>query len=68
MLLHDLDQVNNLVRVTDLVVIPRNNLYEVVCEVYTCVSVEDRSQWAAKEVRRNNSILCVSEYTLQLAL
>ena len=40
-LLHDLDEVDNLVRVTNLIVVPRNNLNELVSQVNTCVSVED---------------------------
>lgn len=51
MLFHNLDEIYNLVRVANLIVIPRNNLYEVIREVYTGVSVEDRSQRAAEEVR-----------------
>ena len=38
---HDLDEVNNLVAVTDLVVIPCNNLNELFGELNTCVSIED---------------------------
>ena len=67
-LLHVCDELENLVRVTNLVVVPRNYLNELVCEIYTSVCVEDRSQSAAEEIRRNYSVLCVAEYTLELAL
>jgi hypothetical protein len=40
-LLHDLDEVNHLVRVANLIVIPRHNLHELVCEINTSVGVED---------------------------
>ena len=67
-LLHDLDEVDNLVRVTNLVVIPRNNLNELVCQVNACVSVEDRCQRASEEVRRNDLVLSIAEHTLQFTL
>src|SRR5574344_1160795 len=68
MFLHDLDQVNNLVKVTNLVIIPRNNLYECICQSDTSFSIEDRCQWAAKEVRRNDSFVCVTQDTFQVCL
>ena len=40
-LLHDLDEVEHLVAVANLVVIPRNHLDELVSEVNTGVSVKD---------------------------
>ena len=40
-LLHHLDQVDNLVAVANLVVIPRNHLHELVGQVYTSVGIED---------------------------
>ena len=49
-LLYYLDQINNLVAVTNFVVVPRNNLYEVVCKINTGIGIEDRGQGAAKEV------------------
>ena len=67
-LLHVGDELEHLVRVTDLIVIPRHNLYESIGEVNTCVSVEDRSHGATQEVRRNNCVLGVTQNTLQLTL
>ena len=40
-LLHDLDEVEHLVAVANLVVIPRNNLDELVGELNTGVGVKD---------------------------
>lgn len=40
-LLHYLDEVDYLVRVANLIVIPRYNLNELVCQVNASVSVED---------------------------
>ena len=65
---HDLNQINYLVRVANLIVVPRNYLYELVGEVNTGVSIEDRSQRTTEEVRRNNLVFCVTEYTLQFTL
>ena len=49
-LLHVGDELEHLVRVTDLVVVPRDNLNESVSQVNTCVCVEDRSVSVAQEV------------------
>ena len=48
--LHVSDKFENLVRVTDFVIVPRDNLNECVCQVNTCVSIEDRSKLATEEV------------------
>ena len=40
-LLHDLDEVDNLVAVANLVIVPRNNFDELVGEIYTSVGVKD---------------------------
>ena len=50
-LLHVCDELENLVRVTNLVVVPRNYLNELVCEIYTSISIEDRCASVIKEVR-----------------
>ena len=62
------DEFENLVRVADFVVVPRNYLNESVGESDTSLSVEDRSASVAEEVRRNDSILSVTQNTLQFAL
>ena len=67
-LLHVSDELEHLVRVTDLVVIPRYNLYECIGKSDTSLSVEDRSASVTKEVRRNHCILSVTQNTLQFAL
>ena len=38
---HVSDQIENFVRVTDFVVVPRDNFNEVVSQVNTCFSIED---------------------------
>ena len=47
------DEVEHLVGVADLIVIPRDYLDELVGQINTGVSVEDRSQRAAEEVQRS---------------
>ena len=64
-LLHVCDELENLVRVTDLVVIPRYNLYECIGKSDTSLGVEDRSTSITEEVRRYYSVLCVTQNTLQ---
>ena len=49
-LLHACDEVENLVRVTDLIVVPADNLNESWGELDTCLSVEDRGAGIAEEV------------------
>ena len=60
-MLHVGDEVENLVRVTDLIVIPRHNLNEGRGQLDTGLCVEDRCAYIAKEVRRNNCIFGVTE-------
>ena len=62
---HVSDQIKHLVRVADLVVVPRNHLHELIGQVDAGVSVEDRGQCAAEEVGRNDRVLRLSEDTLQ---
>lgn len=38
---HVSDKIENLVRVTNLIVVPRNNLNESICQSDTCFCVED---------------------------
>ena len=61
------DEVENFVRVTDLVVVPRNNLNEGRSQLDTGFSVEDRSEGAAEEVRRNDSVFGVTEDAFEFA-
>ena len=65
---HVSDEVENLVGVTDLIVVPANNLNEGVSQSDTSLSIEDRSASVTQEVSRNNCILSVTKYTLQLVL
>ena len=67
-LLHVSDELEHLVRVTDLVVIPRYNLYECIGKSDTSLGVEDRSTSITEEVRRYYSVLCVTQNTLQFTL
>ena len=61
------NQVKNLVRITDFVIIPRYNLNESISQSDTSLSVEDRSASVTQEVRRNNCIFSVTQNTLQFA-
>ena len=67
-LLHDLDEVEHLVAVTNLVVVPGNHLDELVGQVNTCVGVEDGGQGATQEVAADNLVLGVTQNTLELTL
>ena len=67
-LLHVSDELEHLVRVTDLVVIPRYNPYECIGKSDTSLGVEDRSTSITEEVRRYYRVLSVTQNTLQLAL
>ena len=62
---HVSDELEHLVGVADLIVVPRDNLHESVSEIDSGVGVEDGSESASEEVRRNDSVFCVSENTLQ---
>lgn len=61
-------QVEAPVRVTPLVVVPRNELNKVVVERDTGGSVEDGRVRVADEVLRDNSVLSVAEDALKLVL
>lgn len=65
--LHVSDEVENFVRVTDFIVIPRNYLNEGRSQLDTCLSVEDRGEGAAEEVRRNDSVFGVAEDAFEFA-
>jgi len=67
-LVHDLDEINYLVAVAELIVIPAADLYEGIGQVNTCGSIVDRGQRAIKEVAGNDCILGVSENTLEVGL
>ena len=41
-----MNEVKHFVGIADLVVVPRDNLYESIGEVNTCVGIEDRGQRA----------------------
>ena len=60
---HVSNQVKNLVRITDFVIIPRYNLNESISQSDTSLSVEDRSASVTQEVRRNNCIFSVTQNT-----
>ena len=51
------NQIEYFVRITDFVVIPRNDFYECVGQSYTSFCVENRSASITQEVRRYNSCL-----------
>jgi len=63
-----LDEVNNLVGVTPLVVVPSANLYESIGKSDTGLSVEDGGAGIGVEVGRNYSVLGVTKDTLKGAL
>ena len=47
---HMLDEVNELIGITPLIIIPSNELYKVVIECNTCVCIEDRSSGIRTEI------------------
>ena len=47
---HVSDEVENFVRVTDLIVVPANHLNEGVSQSDTCLSIEDRCAGVTQEV------------------
>ncbi len=63
-----LDEVENLVAVAPLVVVPCDNLEEGVGEGDTGACVEDAGAGVGDEICGNNGILCVAQNALQLAL
>ena len=62
------DEVEHLVGVADLVVVPADNLHELVGQVHAGVGVEDAGQGASQEVGAYHGVLGVAEHTLELAL
>ena len=66
-LVHVLDEVENLVGITPLVIVPGDNLNEGVGEGDTCARVEDAGAGIGEEVGGNNGILGVAQNALQLA-
>ena len=63
-----LDEVEHLVGVADLVVVPAHDLDECIRQCDTGLSVEDRRARIAEEVRRNDRLVGVAEDALELAL
>lgn len=61
------NQFQYLVRVTDFIVIPRYNLNESISQSDTSLCIEDRSASVTQEVAGNDSVLSVTQYTLQFA-
>ena len=68
LLSHEDEEVEASVRVTPLVVVPRDKLDKVVVERDTGSSIEDRRVRVANEVLRHNGVLSVAEDALQLVL
>ena len=64
---HVSDEVEHLVGVSDLIVVPRNDLHELIGEVNTGDGVEDRGQGAAEEVGRYDSVFGLAEDALEFA-
>ena len=54
------DQVNNLVRITPFIVVPRDNFYEVVVQRNTGFCIKDGCSAVADEVGRYNFIFGIS--------
>ena len=61
------NQIEYFVRITDFVVIPRNDFYECVGQSYTSFCVENRSASITQEVRRYNSVFGITENAFQFA-
>ena len=60
-----LNQLNNLVRVANFVVVPADELDELVGQSDTSLSVEDRRAGVAEEVARYDIFVGVAEDTLE---
>jgi len=65
---HVLDQLDNTVGVTDLVIVPGNELDEGVGESNTSLGIKDGGVGVAKEVGRDNLVLGVGQNSLQVVL
>lgn len=65
--LHVFDQVDDSAGVTELVVIPRDQLDEVVVERYAGLGVEDTGVVVADEIGRDHVVLGVAQDTVQRA-
>ena len=65
---HVLDQLQNLVGVADLVVVPGNDLHEGVGQRDASLGVEDGGVGVAQEVGGNHVLVGVAQNALQLAL
>ena len=66
--IHVLDQLQNLVGVADLVVVPGNDLDEGVGQSDAGISVEDGGTGVAQEVGGHDGLVGVTQNALQLAL
>ena len=64
----DASHLENLVGVTPLVVVPSANLYECAIELDTCLLIEDGGVSVVAEVCGNDSLVGVTENTVELAL
>ena len=65
---HVLDQLQNLVGVADLVVVPGDDLHEGVGQSDTGVGIEDGGAGVAQEVGGHDGLVSVTQNALQLAL
>ena len=65
---HVLDEIDHTVGVTPLVIVPRDELHEVIVQSDTGLLVEDGGAGIAQEVRGNNFLIGVTQNALQLAL
>lgn len=63
--LHELDQVDDSARITELIVVPRDQFHEVVVQRYASFCVEDAGVIVADEIGRDNVVLSVSQDTFQ---
>lgn len=65
--LHELDEIDDARRVAELVVVPRDQLDELVVEGYAGLGVEDARVRVADEVRRDDLVLGVAEDAVERA-
>ena len=66
-IVHYGNEVEDLVGVTDFIVVPGNNFNESIRKSDTCFSIEDRGKRATEEVGRNDVFFSVAEDAFQFA-